>query len=60
MQTKRQIAEKIIDTLKQHSSPGQCSWGDEYEEAHGELFGFYYEDLVQDVEKILNDIEKFT
>jgi len=51
--TPRKLAEKIIATLYEHSAPGNCTWGDNNPEAHGNLFGFYREDLICDVEKLL-------
>ena len=48
-----ELAYKIVDTLKDHTKPGNCTWGDNYPEAHGELFGLYIPDLVGDIFNML-------
>ena len=55
--TNKDIACKIIESIKKHSSPGQSTWGDKYPDAHEELFGKYsgyFGDLVEDVNKVLS------
>jgi hypothetical protein len=47
------IAVSIVDSLKQNSSPGASTWGDKYPDAHRELFGYYYNDLIDDVASTL-------
>ena len=51
----RELAEKIVNTIKDHTAPRNCTWGDNYPEAHGELFGFYHPDLVDDIRNILRE-----
>lgn len=53
--TNREIAEMVVGTIGENSSQGKCTWGDSHPDAHAELFGFYFEDLVADVEKIINE-----
>jgi hypothetical protein len=59
--TNQQLATKIITTLGKHLAPGECTWGDEHPDAHGDLFGhehhknpsLYVEDMILDVEKLI-------
>jgi hypothetical protein len=58
-------AEKIVEALRIASAPGNCTWGDQFPEAHAQLFGSnpgtksyhgkYFQDLVETVQKHLND-----
>lgn len=48
------IAQEIIKKLREHSAPGESTWGDKYPEAHKELFKDFEDDLIEDVKEVLN------
>ena len=47
------LADSIVRSLRDATSPGQCTWGETYPRAQRELFEDYYEDLVSTVRRRL-------
>lgn len=51
------LAVEIVTQLCDSTKPGNCTWGDEWTEAHSELFGMYYDDMVKGIETLLDNHE---
>ena len=51
----RKLAEKIIDKIRNESSPEICTWGNEFPYAHYSLFLDYYDDLIESIAEVLKE-----